>query len=60
MYARPIRIWRGVIPAVRSCSYPLTAGSGKPINGSGTAERTVDVDTVKARKAKADSDHIET
>ena len=22
MYARPIRIWRGVIPAVRSCSYP--------------------------------------
>ena len=40
MYARPIRISRGVIPAVRSCSYFLTAGS-ETINGNGIAEKDV-------------------
>ena len=37
MYARPIRISRGVIPGVRSCSCP--DGWLREINGSGTAER---------------------
>jgi hypothetical protein len=37
MYARPIRISRGVIAAVRSCSCP--DGWLREINGSGTAER---------------------
>ena len=42
MYARPIRISRGVIPAVRSCSCP--DGWLREINGSGQRSEAAPID----------------
>ena len=48
MYARPIRIWRGVIPAVRSCSYP---DGGAPKRSTGAGQRSAQSTSIRSRRA---------